>query len=241
LDGPPISAGHGPESQPGYDAELAALDLQALPELLSIADLTNLERALAAFMLEVEDLPDSLSRDELLANAPMGPAIAGAFAVQADANQEGLNLDFLRRGLHRYYACARQQPQTLQDFKDTVYDFSILPAYPVESEPKDGPRLLRQDIEQLLYVAETYDNGIIRETEIMRGGIRKDGALEFFVYDEDGKLANRSHFPTQDGGVAVTSAPFTCLTCHVNFETMRFDVLQPNPVNPFFDQQQAEE
>jgi hypothetical protein len=101
-----------------YDQELAALDLTALPETLDLTGVATFHRALVAYMLEVApaDLPLQLQRDALL-ERPLGRAVLAAFAAGRTEHPMWPDLDWLRRGLHRYYACSRAMPATLADFE----------------------------------------------------------------------------------------------------------------------------
>ncbi len=150
----------------------------------------------------------------------MGHAVLAAYLVAQNKGDEGIDLIFLRRGLHRYYQCVRAFPLTLEGFKESVYDYTEDSGYFFESGIKDSTRYIRDNHELLVYIAETVDAAdtaepIVRETEIMLGGSRSDGALDFLVYDHDGKLMDRSPFMAFSGDTVVGSAPYTCMSCHI--------------------------
>ena len=68
-----------------------------------------------------------------------------------------------------------------------------------------------------MYVAETLADGIVRETEIILSGRRRDGNLDFLVYNAEGKLSDRTRFPTIGAGSEVMAAsPYVCTSCHIN-------------------------
>jgi hypothetical protein len=95
------------------------------------------------------------------------------------------------------------------------------------STPKQEPRRLREDHEQRMYVAETLVEGEVRETEIVAFTDRDDEALDFFVYDNDGALMDRSRFVTILGEPVVSATPFACMSCHVDFERSTYDLVDP--------------
>lgn len=218
------------ESAPGYDAELAALDLGALPETLDTSTLPVFQKAVLAWALAMpadslvaDSLVAGLDRDALLEAGEMGRAVAGAFARTPGA----LDFDFLRRGLHRYDACTRRLPETLDGFRAAVLDFRALEPRIVDSMPKAGPRRLWEDGIAGVFVAETLDgDGGVRETEIVRRDAA--GELSFAVYGVDGLLTDRSRFATTGGGSIVAAAPYACLTCHVDSASWTFTVVYPS-------------
>jgi hypothetical protein len=223
----------------GYDDALSALDFSALPEALDTTQLPDTTRAFIAYMLEVPpgELPGSLDRDPLIAKDPMGPAILGAY-VKGLVTGSGLpDFNFLRLGLHRFYQCARAFPLTLKGFRSAIYEITALPSYPVQSTAKPGiVRLVRIDVNIPLYVAESVVDGELRETEIVIGNNREDNALDFLVYDHEGRLTDRSEFPSANGAQAVLPSPSTCMSCHVNINTLEFSVFEPHPGESGFGQ-----
>ncbi len=218
------------EATPGYDEALAAQDLETLPPELDLQAAGAIERALIGYMLQipVELLPPRVSLQELLDHGPMGLAIAGAFAEGERQGMARPDLGFLRRGLHRFYLCDRRFPLTLQGFQQAFADFSQLPSVTIDSIPKQGARRLRGDPTLGIWVGESLDsNDEVRETEIILSGGRDDGALDFLAYDGSGVLMDRSRFTLQDGGDISGAAPYTCLMCHMNPTTQRFDRVHP--------------
>ena len=229
IGGRPLSES-SVESQPGYDEELKSRDLDALPETLPIADLDISQRARIAYALEIHlnDLGDTLNRTALLAKGQIEQAVLASFTVNADGAVE-FDFDFFRRGFHRFYACSRGLPLTLSGFESL---YGPLESIPFEDQatsiPKQGPRRMRENHALSVYAAETLDaDGAVRETEIILGSHRTDGALDFLVYDEMGHLMDRSEFATLTGGTVVSASPNACLSCHVNFTENTFDVLLP--------------
>ncbi len=223
VGGPiPMSTDIAVEAFPNYDEELAALDLSTLPAEIDLSTEDSLRRGIVAYMLEQEfpELPSVLDRDTLLAAGPMGKAVLAAYMIAQNKGDEGIDLVFLRRGLHRYYQCVRAFPLTLEGFKKAIYDYTDDSGYFFESGIKDSTRYIRENHELLVYIAETVDaedeaDPLVRETEILLGGRRSDSALDFLVYDHDGKLMDRSPFMAFSGDTVVGSAPYTCMSCHI--------------------------
>jgi hypothetical protein len=209
---------NGPyESIGGVDAELAALDLATLPDAIDISSLLALYRGYIAYALDVApgDLGDTLDRDNLLAKGDLGRGVAGAI-LQGDA-VTGIDFIFFRRAFHRYYTCSRGFPATLADFVLAYGDYTAWDSTDVDSLAKCGTRRLRGDHEAGVYIAETIVATEVRETEILLGGRRDDGAFDFLVYDTDGSLSDRSRFPTLANGPSlVAAAPYVCTSCHVD-------------------------
>ena len=218
------------EAIPGYDAALAGLNLGALPSGIDLSTLNGLERALIAYMLETppEDMGAILDRDITLEQGNMGQAVLGAFAMAASLGNPGLDLPFLRRGFHRYYQCARAFPLTLAGFQATVKHFIDAPYFDLESTVKGGVRRIWDDAEAKIYVAQTLTDGIVRETEILVGGTRKDGMLDFLVYDADGLLMDRSAFQAASGDDVTGASPYTCMACHFEAGTFAYTVVFPD-------------
>jgi hypothetical protein len=218
------------EALPGYDEELAALDLEALPTELDLTPLNVIERALVAYLLEFppDTLGDTLDRSAAMAVEPLGKAVVGAFAYAAKEGDAGLDLPFMRRGFHRYYQCARAFPLTLDGFKEAVFDYSDLAPYELESNVKGTLRRIRESSQQQVYVAETLMDGAVRETEIIVGGTRADGMLDFLVYGSTGQLTDRSAFNTLTGNTVTGSSPYTCMSCHFEPGTLEYKVVFPD-------------
>jgi len=224
------------EAFPHYDEDLAALDLESLPETLDIESLVINVRSLVAYMLHIPlaELPATLTRDEIAAAGPMGQAVLGAFVVAANAKMPGLDLPFLRRGLHRFYQCDRAFPLHIEDFRAVHFEYADEPYYELWSVPKDDIRRIRENAELGIYIAETYIDGILRETEILMSHSRTDGALDFLVYDEAGALMDRSEFVTASGDTVGGASPYGCIACHFAGGSFEINVLFPqmDPVAP---------
>jgi hypothetical protein len=230
IGGPPQWSLTTTEGEAGFDEALAALDLAALPAQIDISFESDFLRSIVAYALEVDiDSLGSLDRDALL-DSEMGRAVLGAAATADRAGLDGVDIPFLRRGLHRYYACSRGLPLSLDDFLATVFDHRDVEPDRVElSQPKGGTRLLYGMPGGGVFVAETVDDdGAVRETEILVDGERADGSLDFLVYDINGDLADRSEFATQGDSNVIGASPYTCMTCHRNPTTWRYDVLIPD-------------
>jgi hypothetical protein len=211
------------EAAAGYDDELAALDLTAVPAVIDTTPLRALKRALVAYMLEDPTLT-SIDRDAALAH-PLGRAVLGAYALDPT-----FDLPFLRRGLFRYYACARGQPLALADaLLGVTLDGD--PEIVDPSAPKAGPRRLTHGVRADgtdVFVAETLVDGAVRETEVLIHGHRGDGAIDFFAWDAQGRAVRSSLFATSTGNNVDGPAPFACMACHRDADSGTFTVLRPS-------------
>ncbi len=218
------------EAVVGYDAQLASAPLEQLPAELPLDATDPLERAIIAYMLETPsaELGGALDRDAVLGAGPLGEAVALAFLVRLQAGIPGVDRAMLRRGLQRFYACAREHPVELAGFLAAVYDFSELPSYDVQSEVKNELRRLSGDADAGVWIAQTIVDGQVRETEIVLSDRRTDGALDFVVYDEHGQLMDRSRFMTPDGTDISGAAPYVCMVCHSTPPQFTVDVVHPS-------------
>jgi hypothetical protein len=206
------------ESQPGFEEDMMAISLDDLPEVIDISNLIPLYRGILAYALDIapEGFGDTLQKSDLLNQGMLGRVVAVSLALGQE-DIMGIDFIFLRRGLHRYYHCDRQFPLTLDDFRELVFDYQSEEAQNLESIAKCGTRRLIIDEDSGVYVAETYIDGIVRETEILLSGLRRDGNLDFLIYNIDGQLSDRTRFPTTDPGSEVLAAsPYVCTSCHVN-------------------------
>lgn len=230
---PGVSWGDPPvtDFNPNITTELEALDLGAIPEELDISALLPLFRGGIAYALEIppSDLGSSLSKADLLAAGDLGLVVLASLATDDDL---GIDFTIFRQGLQRYYTCSRAFPRTLDGFKALYGDFGDAFSE-IDSAAKCGTRRVQENHAAGVFVAESVWGEEVRETEILLRGARADGQLEFLVYGADGLLTDRSQFPTMGGGPhLVTSAPYTCMTCHLNSEadddTFAYDVLTPH-------------
>ncbi len=219
------------ESTPGFDEAFAAVDFSQLPATLDLSGLPTDDRGAIAYALgqRLEELGDSLDVAALMERGEMGRAVLAAWAASDPTGAAGFDRDFFRRGFHRFYACDRQFPVTLDGFEALYGPIEDLELLSVDfSIPKGVPRALYEDRERHIYAARTtLEDGAVRETEILLGDHRPDGQLDFLVYDEDGALMDRSQFFTVTGGQVVSASPYSCMSCHVNFETRAYDVVFP--------------
>jgi hypothetical protein len=212
------------EAEDGYDEALEARDTSGLPATLDLSGLDVTDRALIAYALEMPltDLDAGLVTSDARARGSLGLAVLASFTDGA------FDLDFFRRGLHRFYACDRRLPLTLDGFETVYGAVRTLPSLDIAlSVPKQGPRRIREDPSRHIYVAESLENGQVRETEIVMGGHRADGALDFLVYDAVGQLNDRSTFATVLGGTTVSASPYACLSCHIDHARQTYDVIAP--------------
>ncbi len=226
------------DAEPGIEQELAEHDLTSLTESIDLTGLTPLHRGYFAYALQIapEQLGDSLDRDDTLALGVLGEVVLGSMLL-GEADPSGVEFFFFRRGLQRYATCSTGLPLTLDDFKTVFGDYEEIAGEVVDSAAKCVDRRLRADYEGGVFVAETLVDDQVRESEILLTDQRDDDAFVFAVYGEDGRLTDRSLFPTIDGGEhLIAAAPYSCMTCHLDPEASEgawgFDVLLPEGTGP---------
>lgn len=229
LGGPALPA-TSTEAQPGFDEQLATLDLSQLPSYLALGTASDLNRAIIAYLLgkTYVQLGEGFDRDAALATGPLGKVVVGAFAVADPLGKKGADLPFLRRGLHRYYHCVRAYPLTLEGFRSTIWDYRTTPGQLITSIPKAGPRRLYGSPALGVYVAETLIGQQVHETEIQVATARTDGSHDFLSYDESGQQVRTSAFASGSGSLRVSSSPFACMTCHFDKASKSFSAVVPN-------------
>lgn len=213
-----------------FDAQLASLDVGSLPDSLELEPLFKLDRALIAYLLErdLDTLGDSLSKAEL-ATTRAGRAVLGGFALSRAKGGNGVDMRFLRKALDRLYHCSRAFPPTLEGFMSSRFAWNVGEGFVLDSKPKRGPRRLLGNRDGTVRIAETLNaDGSVRETEIVLSGTRSDGALDFLVYDANGKLDGASEFPLPNGETRRLASPYVCMSCHLNPKTTKFDVVFPS-------------
>lgn len=216
----------------GVDEELATMDFTDLPNPVDISELMPMFRGIIAYALEIppDDLPMQISHEQILESGKMGEVVLGGLLLgQEDAT--GIDFTFFRRGFHQYYTCSRGFPVDLEGFQQMYGVYESSQGTIVDSIAKCGDRniiVVNSDV----YVAESLQDGVVRETEILLRNQRSDGNLEFLVYDANGQLTNRTQFPTVGNGPhVVTSSPYACMSCHLNAEATptawTYDLLIP--------------
>lgn len=221
LPGPPMA--NVVESAPGFEAELAATDTAGVPDPLDYAGESALTRSVVNYMLGRAS-GTSVARADALDAGVFGKIVL-ASAAKADA---GVDNFFLRRGLHYAYPCSRPVPANLEEVVKRYGDYRAWPSDLIEcSRPKNGPRRLYTDPSQGVFVAETVVGGRVRETEILFSRLRSDGQLDFAAYTEAGELTDRSTFATASSEIT-SSAPYTCMTCHLDQGTGSLSRLFPS-------------
>lgn len=211
LPGPPLKPDVA-EAQPGYAAELLALDLARLPDPIDYAGESKLAIAVVNYMLG-RSAGTRVSLAEARAQGGLGQAVLGAFAKGSAGR---LDFAFLRRGLHHFYPCARPLPADLAGLRRRYGDYRSWPSQDIPcSRAKDGPRRLYEAPELGVYVAETLVAGRVRETEVLFTRLRRDGQLDFAAYTAGGELSDRSDFAS-GGGSSTLATPYTCISCHLD-------------------------
>jgi hypothetical protein len=185
-------------------------------ELAILAYALDLPQAEISPMLHVDQVPDT----------PLGLGVLASFA-QTEAPD--LDLEFLRRVLHRYYACDRGLPPTRSAFIAELGDYRDFSARTVsQSILKGVARTLYEDAGLGIYVAESTDpeTGEL-ETDIILTDSRADGALEFLSYGIDGAATDRIGM-VQGSGVSVVPAPLACAMCHRSLVDNTFTQVDPS-------------
>lgn len=224
LPGPALADGVT-ETQPGYAAELAALDLTTVPDPLDYSTSSAFVREVVNYMLE-RAAGTSVTHAEALAKGELGRAVLGAAAKGTGGK---IDITFLRRGLYAFYSCSRPLPIDLDTFKARYGDYQTWSKTDIGcSAPKNGPRRIWKDDTLGIYVAETLVEAGVRETEILFTNLRGDGQIDFAPYTADGHLTDRSTFATGSGGTVTSSAPYTCMACHVDTASGTFSDLFPS-------------
>lgn len=223
LPGPPMT--NGIENQPGFASELEAVDAAGVPDPLAFASESRLIRGVINFML---GRASGTSFTHAEAN---DAGVFGRIILAAAAREDGGGIDvpFLRRGLHYAYLCSRPVPHDLAELTARYGDYKRWPGTTIEcSRPKNGPRELHVNRDQGVFVAETIaDGGDVRETEVLFTSLRDDGQFDFAVYTREGSLTDRSTFATASSEVT-SAAPYTCMTCHIEAEAGAFTRLFPS-------------
>jgi hypothetical protein len=216
----------------GIEEELSALDFSQLDDPIDISTMLPMYRGLIAYALEIRpsDLSSSLTHETIQNTGVLGDVVLGALLLGKE-DVTGFDITFFRRGLHRYYTCSRGFPLTIEEFQNVYGVYESNSGTTVDSIAKCGNRRLISE-HSGVYIAESITEGTVRETEILLENQRTDGQLEFLVYDEQGRLTNKTQFPTLDNGPhIVTSSPYACMTCHLNSDsdddTWGYDLLMP--------------
>jgi len=229
LDGVDWGASPVMDHNPAVVEAIAAVDFEAMDAEIDISGLAAFYRGGIAYALEIAptELAGTLNRDAALAHGHLGRVVLASLAETPGT----MDYMLFRQGLQRYYTCSKGFPMTLEGFQQ-VYGEIAEDYTDVDSKAKCNTRRLRLSPETGVYVAESIWEDEVRETEILLTQHRTDGQIDFVVYGEDGVLTDRSQFPTIGGGEhLVTSAPYTCMTCHMNPDaapdTWGYDVLIP--------------
>lgn len=227
------ASGMPTEGLEGIEEELSALDLSSLEDPVDISTLMPMFRGIIAYALEIppSELPNTLTHEQALQQGKLGEVVLGSLLLGQE-DPTGIDFSFFRRGFHRYYTCSRAFPVSLTAFQEQFGAYDSSSGSIVDSIAKCGDRRLIHPSSNV-YVAESLVDGNVRETEILLTNNRSDGQLDFLVYDAQGQLTNRTQFPTLGNGPhVVTSAPYACMTCHMNPEsasnTWGYDVLMPD-------------
>lgn len=213
------------DGDPRFADAFANADYSVLGDTVTFDDGFTTSAVAWGLNIPVDGLSGPVRVDDLRALGIMGDVVAAAFTFTPGE----LDFTFFRQGLQRYAACDRQWPLTLDGFK-AVYGDPVADneAAIIDSFPKrPHQRRLWQKPDAGLWLAETFENGVVKETEIVMSGRRNDGALDFIVYDDEGKLSNASRFGTNGATTLHLAAPYACLACHAD-DSFGFTVVSPD-------------
>lgn len=227
------------EEDPGFADRLAAMNFDSLPARVTMPGTLSWEAA-ALYALdivrpEVGAPAVALDKEAILATgSPLGRGVLGAYVAAAEEAAEsgtpnrGFSFLFLRKALHRYYACATEQPVTLADFRTAYGDFKTWPVSETNDSRPKGGHTRRFYLADSISVAETlFPDGSVRETEIVLENERNDANLLFWTYDAEGRATNVSTFGTTAGNEVDSSSPYTCMACHFERGTWKYNVRIP--------------
>ena len=192
LDG--VDWGDNPvvDYDPEVEAKIDAVDFAAMDEEITIGGLAAFYRGGIAFALEIapDELGGTLNRDETLAKGHLGRVVLASLADGPGT----MDYTLYRQGLQRYYTCSKGYPMTLEVF-ERVYGEIPEDYTDIDSKAKCATRRLRLSPETGVYVAESLEEGEVRETEILLTENRTDGQIDFVVYGADGVLTEQVSVP----------------------------------------------
>ncbi len=205
-----------------YEEEVSNYMWSHIPDPLDISSVQPFFKSLIQYMLHAPN-QQRFSHEAILQHGATGEAVLNAFI-------DGyLNTDMLRRGFHYAYYCSQPIPGSLDELRATFGDYKDWDNELMDcGAPKDLPRHVYRNEDFSISVAETLDlSGNVRETEIIFSTLRDDGQLDFAAYTENGELTDRSGFATFGGQDIFSASPYTCLTCHIDRNSNRFDNIHP--------------
>lgn len=216
------------EGPTGYENKLGSVDISDVPDPFDFRNESPVIVAVIRYMLG-DTTKTSVSHAEALEKGQMHLAVLAAAAKTKDKGASGkVDVQLLRQGLHFFYPCTQQPPQTLAELKALYGDYTQWDEEFIAcGAPKDGPRRLWENGDIGVFVAETVVRDDVRETEVIFDRLRADGQLTFAVYTPEGQLTDRSTFATNGGDEIVLAAPFTCMSCHIDIDTGKYDVKRP--------------
>lgn len=214
----------GVEAQADFDDVVRAVDVEALPATLPLSRASAFKRLLIGYLLEGDGIVSTggvevVDTRVAAAAGPLGLTVLASIDGAGD-----VDVTILRRGLHRFYGCARGFPMALADFVGGVHDWQADPQETVPSTVKGLRRRIFRNGDAGVFVAETLnDDDTVRETEIILTDRRRDAGLDFLEYDAAGVLRGASRFAASGGGQTTGPSPFACIACHGT------DVVSPPP------------
>jgi len=215
-----------PEGDAALAEVIEALGDAPLTEPVSLVEVPPLDRALLAYALELppEALEERVHPDDLgRVGEGLQRGLRAALAARDDA---GVDAELVRHALHQHYRCERALPTTLDELAQQVGAWwEVTPVKVDMSVPKQAPRRLYDLPEQGLHVAVSEgDDG--EEVEVVWSTRRDDGAIDLATYGPDGRLTDRAALRF-GSDLETLPAPYACLLCHRDLQTLRFDVVHP--------------
>jgi hypothetical protein len=208
LPGPAMLEGTVEEVDHATWEQLVAEAGVEQPNRIDLLEVGRFERAIVNWMLG-RKRGETLTYERAQKAGPMGEAVWASFGSGE------LDFQLLRMGLQHTYLCSVPIPGTLDELTERFGDYTTWPKR-VEpcGLPKDAERHMWDGPGGDVVVAETVEEGEVREVEVIFRGLRDHGQLDFAVYRPNGALSNRSTFATRGGEPTTFGSPYICISCH---------------------------
>lgn len=226
FPGPPMLSGIL-EDDPTYKTDVADIPRETIDGAVVMLDTPEFFRATVGFMLGTPTGYE-ITEEQLQAAGPLGDAVR--VAIASATGEDVIDVAMLRRGLQYAYLCSRPLPRSLDELKARYGDYTTWNTRQTDcSHAKGGVRIFYDDPQGRVTLAETVEDGVVRETEVLFYDMRDDGNFDFAAYTEEGDITNRSTFATRGGSSVTLSSPYTCLTCH--FSNNNGHMSDPQPLH----------
>lgn len=195
-----------------YEGLVADLDLTVAPTI-DLDSIDDFQATVVNWMLG-RRRGHKVTLEAAAKAGPLGDAVLAAIA---SGGGDAVDFELLRIGLQHTYLCSRPLPPDLDALIErygdyTTWDMSDVPC----GLPKDTQRRMYYEPAGRITVAETVEEGEVREIEVLFHDTRDDEQLDFGVYRARGALSNRSTFATRGGTPTTFGAPYICISCHTD-------------------------